>query len=181
MRRAILAIGDREFSAAIRGALERAGIAPAVCCGTGAEALRAARRLDGVVVCSYRLPDMTAGELSEALGQSAPLLVLGRPQELSLLRAESAYRLAVPVRRSELLGAVGMLLGRAAPRRAGAAPSRPAEERERIERAKALLMEHGGLTEQEAHRCLQRRSMDACRSMAATAGDVIASFEQENV
>jgi len=182
MLRTIIAAESRELGDAVRGALERDGITTGPCCRTGAEALRAVNKLGGcVVVCSFRLPDMTANELRESLGAGAPLLVLGRPQELHLLRAPDVLHLAVPVRRSELTGTVRMLLGCGSVRRFDAAPRRSPEAQSIIERAKCLLMEKNGLTEPEAHRYLQQRSMDGCCSLAATAGLVIAAFERENV
>ncbi len=47
-----------------------------------------------------------------------------------------------------------------------------------MERAKALLMERKGLLEEEAHRLLQRRSMDGGLPLAQAARQVIRELEE---
>ena len=51
------------------------------------------------------------------------------------------------------------------------------ETRKVIERAKGLLMDEMGLTEQKAFRLLQKKSMDSCRPMKDIAEALILSFE----
>ena len=51
------------------------------------------------------------------------------------------------------------------------------ETRKIIERAKGLLMDELGLTEQKAFRLLQKKSMDSCRPMKEIAEALILSFE----
>lgn len=57
--------------------------------------------------------------------------------------------------------------------RAAGRARRSEEEVLRIARAKALLMERCALTEAQAHRCLQKLSMETSRPMAAVAQQVV--------
>lgn len=181
MIRTVVAIESRNLSDAVCLALERDGIPVRFRCQTGAEALRALKKMGGgVAVCSFRLPDMTANDLRDCAGGSASVLVVAKPQYLELCRGEDIFKLAVPVRKSELTGTVGMLL-RLDGERGSARHRRSPEDEQTIETAKRLLMERNGMTEQEAHRYLQKTSMERCRTMADTAGLVVAAFENENV
>ena len=56
-------------------------------------------------------------------------------------------------------------------------PKRSTAEQELVNRAKKLLMERKGLSEDEAHRTLQKRSMDAGSRLTQTARQVIAELE----
>ena len=49
----------------------------------------------------------------------------------------------------------------------------PQDELETIRRAKLWMMEHEGLSEEEAHRRLQRQSMTARRRMAEVAASIL--------
>ena len=57
--------------------------------------------------------------------------------------------------------------------------SRAASEQREIDRAKRLLMERRGLTEEEAHRRLQKRSMDEGLRLHQAARRVIGELEEE--
>ena len=54
---------------------------------------------------------MTANDLRDCAGGSASVLVVAKPQYLELCRGEDIFKLAVPVRKSELTGTVGMGFG----------------------------------------------------------------------
>ena len=182
MKRTVLAIDGEGFSSAVKAALEKDGISVGCSCRTGAEAVRAVKAMDGgVVICSYRLPDMTANDIAECLEGAAPILVVAKPRYLDMCQGDGIFRLAVPVRRSELTGTVRMILKLDSGRDPDRRHRRSDEENGLIDKAKAMLMEKDGLSEEEAHRYLQKRSMDFGRTMADTAGLVIGAFQQQNV
>lgn len=54
------------------------------------------------------------------------------------------------------------------------------EEEALLSRAKGLLMERRGMTEEQAHRFLQKRSMDGGVKMADTAKQVIEEIKLGN-
>ena len=53
------------------------------------------------------------------------------------------------------------------------------EEIRLVNRAKWLLIEHQGLTEEEAHRLLEKRSMDTRTGKGAVAREIIETYEKE--
>ena len=61
MDRIILAFASEKAHAQITRILGSGGLAPSISCFSGAETIRAARKLGGaVVICGFRLRDMTA-------------------------------------------------------------------------------------------------------------------------
>ena len=77
----------------------------------------------------------------------------------------------------ELLAAVEELLRLGEEAGALLPPRRSREEREVVERAKERLMARNGMTEEEAHRALRRRSMD-CRIPLADAARMLLDEER---
>lgn len=177
MIRTVIALGGGEHADAICSALEQHGVEVRYRCRTGAEVIRAVRKMGGgVVLCPFKLPDMTADALYADLDGIATLLVIAKPQYLELCESEDLFKLSSPVRMSELIGSVNMLIQMDRMRAARATPKRSAEDQALIARAKTLLMEHNGLSETAAHRYLQRRSMETCSRMEETARIVIEAF-----
>lgn len=174
MIRTVIALGTGERADSICSALEQSGVEVRYRCRTGAEVIRAIRKMGGgVVLCPFKLPDMTADTLASNLNGIATLLVLAKPQNLELCEEENLFKIPIPVRMAELIGSVNMLLQMDRMRAARAVPKRSEADQALIEQAKALLMERNGLAEAAAHRYLQRRSMETCVPMEETAKIVI--------
>ena len=74
MDRIILAFASEKAHAQITRILGSGGLAPSISCFSGAETIRAARKLGGaVVICGFRLRDMTAEMLAVDLTGIAPV------------------------------------------------------------------------------------------------------------
>ena len=172
MDRIILAFASEKAHAQITRILGSGGLAPSISCFSGAETIRAARKLGGaVVICGFRLRDMTAEMLAVALTGIAPVLVISSPGNLELCGDRNLIKLAVPSSRAEFFASLDLAQGVLA----GGAPAsrlhiqRSAEEERLICRAKAVLMEVNLMSEAEAHRFLQKYSMDTGLRLAETA------------
>ena len=170
MDRIILAFASEKAHAQITRILGSGGLAPSISCFSGAETIRAARKLGGaVVICGFRLRDMTAEMLAVDLTGIAPVLVISSPGNLEL--CGNLIKLAVPSSRAEFFASLDLAQGVLA----GGAPAprlhiqRSAEEERLICRAKAVLMEVNLMSEAEAHRFLQKYSMDTGLRLAETA------------
>ena len=100
---------------------------------------------------------LTAGELP---GFCTVLLLAPRGLLELVPERPGLLRLSAPAGRRELLAAVEELLRLGEEAGALLPPRRSREEREVVERAKERLMARNGMTEEEAHRALRRRSMD---------------------
>ncbi len=112
-------------------------------------------------MCGYKFPDGTAEELAGELPGFCTVLLLAPRGLLELVpERPGLLRLSAPAGRRELLAAVEELLRLGEEAGALLPPRRSREEREVVERAKERLMARNGMTEEEAHRALRRRSMD---------------------
>lgn len=176
MNRLIVAFSSDTAAHRICAWLAQSGFPARTVCRTGAEVVRAVRYMGGgSVICAARLPDYTADRLYDDLDGQADLLVIGKPEQLSDCETPAIRRLPLPVSRYQLAEAAEALT-QAQQARAPAKPSQ--QDQEIIRHAKALLQSARGMTEPEAHRYLQRRSMEAHRKMADTARLVIAALEK---
>ena len=168
MIRTIIALNDDALAQSMTQALVHRGITVRYRCQTGAEVIRAVKEMGGGV--------MTVGEMADRLEGQALILVLAKGNTLALCDRDDLFTLSVPVRPSELIGAVNMLLQMDAMRAAQSIPKRSSSDREIIDKAKALLMKRHGITEPEAHHYLQQHSMRAGVRMEVIANDILRSI-----
>ncbi len=162
-----------EDAKSVRSLLVRSGYDVRATCTSGAQALSAADRLgSGVIVCGYKFPDMTYSELYEDLPASFGMLLVASARVISQDVLEDVLCVAMPFRVNELLDSLETVVARLQKRRREkrmSPPKRSEEEKQLIEDAKALLMERNHMTENEAHRYLQKISMDSGRNLVETA------------
>ena len=163
-----------EDARGIRNILVKSGFSVYAVCSTGAAAVNALEDLnDGIVISAYRLTDMMYMELRDCLPPGFRLLLLAARQHLAECEAEEDVALLpMPFKVHELVDRVHTLLGQCEAerkRRREMPRARSSEEMEIIARAKALLMEKRSMTEMQAHKYLQRCSMDSGRSIVESA------------
>ena len=172
MDRIILAFASEKAHAQITRTLSSGGLEPTASCFSGAEAIRTARKLgSAVVICGFRLRDITAEMLAADLTGIAPVLVVSSPGNLALCGDGNLIKLAVPASRAEFFASLDLARGAlAGGTPATRSPVRRSDEEERlIRRAKAALMDVNLMNETEAHRFLQKYSMNAGLRLADTA------------
>ena len=103
------------------------------------------------------------------------MLMVASQAKLELSETEGIFKLQSPIRRGELLASVRMLVQfqRYIPREKDPA-KRGEEEQKLIAQAKGVLMDRHGMTEEQAHRFLQKQSMDNGAKLTDTARLVLA-------
>ncbi len=162
-----------EDAKSIRNLLVRSGYKVSAVCTSGAQALAAADRLgSGVIVGGYRYPDMIYEELYNNVAPSFEMVLLASARALSEGVAEGVVSIEMPLKAYDLLSSLDMVvenLERRKRRKRTQPPQRSEEDRKLIEEAKALLMERNHMSEEEAHRYLQKASMDSGTNMVETA------------
>ena len=121
------------------------------------------------VICGFKLPDEPAEALFEDLPPTCSMLIVAVQGMLDLCQNDDIFRLASPVRRGDLVASVRLLLQMGHRLEKFVRPQRSQEEEELIQSAKELLMDRNGMTEEQAHRFLQKKSMDSGVKMAQTA------------
>ena len=161
----------------IRNLLVRHGFQVPAVCTTGAQALASANGLgDGIVVCGYKYPDMMYSELQDCLPSHFEMLLVASQRVWSEYGREGIVCVSMPLKVHELLSTLEMMAA-GIERRRKKRKSRPKERSEAdkrvLQEAKSLLMERNGMTEEEAHRYIQKCSMDSGTNMVETAQMII--------
>ncbi len=170
MERIIVAFENPKSSERVREIIEGSGTALCVACRSAAEVKRAVSRGRATtVVCGFKLPDESAEELFLDLPVSCAMLMVAAQNLLELCRNEDIFKLAAPVGRGDLVASVRMLLQMGHRLERFVRPHRSGEDQSLIDEAKLLLMDRHGMTEEQAHRFLQKKSMDSGVKMVQTA------------
>ncbi len=177
MTNIIVAFPGTENARNIKNILVRSGFSVTAACTTGAQVIGLAEDYtDGIVVCGHRLVDMLYEELFDCLPEGMRMLLLAAPQYLGERDREGIVCLPMPMKVHELVNTVGMLcqeMDRSRRKRRQTPRERGPQEVRLIKEAKELLMERNHMTETEAHRYIQKCSMDSGANMAETARMVL--------
>ncbi|MBO6015544.1 MAG: ANTAR domain-containing protein [Lachnospiraceae bacterium] len=179
MANIVVVLPKIEDAKGIKNILVRQGFQVTAACTSGAQALSHIDNLtEGIVISGYRLADMLYTELHSCLPKGFEMLLLASQ---SVLTEECAGNnimcLGMPIKVHDLLNTVDMMSTSMAYRRKKrrAQPKeRNPEEKALINEAKRLLMSRNNMTEEEAHRYIQKCSMDNSTSMVETAQMVLA-------
>ena len=162
-----------EDAKSIRNLLVRNGYNVNAVCVNGAQALTAADQLgSGVIVCGYRYPDMMYDELYENVSPAFEMLLVASARVVEEGILEGVVSVTMPLKMHELINSLEMVIGhleRRRKRKRFQPPQRREKEKKIIAEAKALLMDRNHMSEEEAHRYLQKTSMDSGTNLVETA------------
>ena len=173
----IVVFPNKDNATNIRNLLARGGMDVIGVCSTGAQAMHYADTVDdGIVVCGYRMKDMMYAQLREYLPDSFEMLLIASQDKWSNGDVEGVVGLSTPIKVYDLMNTMNMMLqsvDRKRKKRKKESKSRDPKQQETIRRAKELLMERNNMSEGEAHRYLQKSSMDSGTNMVETAEMVL--------
>lgn len=177
MAKVIVAFPKLEDAKRIRNILVKNGFDVAEVCTCGAQAIHGADRLGiGIMVLGGRFADMVYGEVHNCLPPGFSMLLLASLSVLDGKVPEDVICLGLPLRVHELIGTLRMMeeWSRRYQRRQKSAPrKRSGPEQEIIGQAKGLLMDRNHMTEADAHRYIQKCSMDSATGLVETAQMIV--------
>lgn len=167
----IIAVGNEEAGNKIKQVLTGSGFAVTGICISGSEAIRKVRTLKpALLLANYELPDTTGFEVAKIIAGNNLCSVVLLTDDNQKGYVESRARdldivcLVRPVGRALLLNTVELMLkSRIRIQKLEAELNEMKinlDTRKLIDKAKGLLMEKLGLSEQEAYRKIQKQSMD---------------------
>lgn len=183
----IVVFPNRDNAVHIRNLLVRGGLTVTGVFTAGAQAISHADAFDeGIVVCGYKLKDMMYMELRECLPPDFEMLLVASQEKWGGSLEEGVAGLPMPLKAYELIHTLQTMLEdveqRKRRRKAERAKrGRTPAHQEIIRRAKELLMERKQMTEEEAHRYLQKSSMDSGRDMAESAEMVLSMMSEQGM
>ncbi len=157
----------------IRSFLVRNGVSVLAVCTTGAQALQYTDELDdGIIVCGYQFADMMYAELHEYLPKNFEMLLVASRHLLQNCIDDNIVRVQMPIKAHDLVNTISMISQTITRRRRklNCKPkARSTEDTQVLSQAKQLLMDRNDMTEEEAHRYIQKSSMDTGTNMVETA------------
>lgn len=178
MTNIIVVFAKIDDARSIKNILVKNGFGVTAVCTSGAQVLGHADEFrDGIVISGYRLADMVCMELMDSLPEGFEMVVMASQKVLADVSGNGIIGLAMPLKVHELVNTISMLsqgIVRRKKKRREMPKVRSGEESSIIDRAKQLLMERNNMTEEEAHRYIQKRSMDNGVNMVETAQVLLA-------
>lgn len=181
MTNIIVAFAKIDDAKSIKNILVKNGFQVTAVCTSGAQALSYADEFhDGIVICGYRLADMICVDVQENLPKGFEMVVMSSQRVLAEILGTNIMGLAMPLKVHELVSTVNMMsqgIIRRKKKQREKPRVRNEEEVATIAKAKRLLMERNNMTEEEAHRYLQKHSMDNSTNMVETAQMVLSMMQ----
>ena len=172
----IVVFPKKEIATNIRNILVRNGFDVIGVGVTGAQAVQLADNLDdGIVVCGYKMTDMLYNELRDYLPGTIEMLLIASPEKCSD-RTPGVISLSMPFKVFDLMNTIEMMaqsISRRRKKRRAELKNRNPEQQALVKEAKSLLVERNNMTEEEAHRYLQKCSMESGVNMVETAQMVL--------
>lgn len=161
----------------IKNILMRNGFQVVAVCTSGSQVLSSLEDLSGgIVVSGYRFEDMMYQDIRECMPEGFDMLLVALPSRFEGGIPQDMVCLPMPLKVHDLVGTLEMMC-RSQVKRKRRMRENPAVRSEReiqiIARAKELLMERNNMSEREAHRYIQKCSMDSGTNMVETAQMVI--------
>jgi hypothetical protein len=178
----IVGFPKMQDSIAIKNLLACNGYLVSGSCNIGSQIISLANDLDeGIVVCGYQFSDMHFSELNNYLPKGFEMLLVASPQKLEYCQGYNIVCLQMPIKTHDLLDTLQMMTCRFQRRKKAErnkSKLRGGQEKAIIMRAKELLMDRNNMTEEEAHRYLQKKSMDSGTNLTELSEMVIRMFYQ---
>lgn len=161
----------------IRNLFVRNGYRVGAVCTSGAQAKSYMDSIDyGIVVCGYKFGDMIYSELFHDLESTFEMLLVASRTKIEEGIVEGVVYVEMPLKSFTLLNTLDMMM-LALERLKKKGKQKPKErnivQKTIINEAKKTLMKSKNMTEEEAHRYIQKRSMDSGNNMVETAQMVL--------
>lgn len=156
----------------IKNILIRNGYEVEFTCNSAAQVIDMANKLDGgIVLCGYRLTDMLYLELYNYLPSGFSMILMASQTKLETCYENEISQIPMPLKINEMLNALekASYKYRKKHKRNSMPKVRSDEEKNIIGEAKQLLIINKGMNEEEAHKYIQKISMDSGNNMVETA------------
>ncbi len=173
----IVVFPKQEDANAIKNLLMRNGYNVASVCTSGAQVMSVIDEMDyGIVVCGYKFNDMLYSELYEYLPDTFQMLLIASRAKMEVGISDGVVSVEMPLKAYDLLDTLEMMsqaLQRIKKKGRNKPKERNVAQKAIIDEAKQLLMKNRNMTEEEAHRYIQKNSMDSGTNMVETARMVL--------
>lgn len=172
----IVAFPNIDDANRIKSLLVRKGYDVILTANNAAQVINMVNRLDaGIVLCGSRLKDMPYQDVYNSLPDNFSMILMASMNVVSECYNDDIVCVPMPLKVNDLIKAIEVAYNLY--RKRFKAEKKPAKRSDKdkqiINEAKELLMNTRGMTEDEAHRYIQKISMDSGNSMVETAQMVL--------
>ena len=184
MTKIIVAFSKPGDAKNIKNILMRSGFQVVAVCTSGGQVLTCMEDLNGgIIVSGYRFEDMLYIDILEYMPKEFEMLLVASPNRFGGMMPQGIVCLPMPIKVQVLVDTLEEMCESQTSRkkkRKKQPVQRSEEETKLILEAKELLMERNRMAELEAHRYLQKCSMDSGTNMVETAQMVISLIRGQN-
>ena len=167
MKDIIVVYPSRDTAMKLRALIEKGGYHVSHICAHGSTALEIAQeKRNGVIVCPFVMRDMSSADLADALPNDFDVIALSKNGSEQYMG--NMLTLAMPLDVNEFLQTVGIL----ASSQSGFT-KRSESDHDYILKAKEALMSVKGMSEMQAHKYLQKVSMNSGKKLLQAAMDIL--------
>lgn len=181
MNKIIVAFPKMEIAQNIRRVLAQSGYQVVATCTTGAAILSHIEELEsGIIVCGNRFVDMMYTEIYEYLPENFQMLLIASASVVMEREVSNLVCVSMPLKIHELLETIEMMdcsITRYKKRRRNRPKVRSAEDTQIIEKAKSILINRNGFSEDEAHKYIQKKSMDNGTGLVEVSQMIISLYD----
>lgn len=177
----IIAFPKLDDAVFMKNMLVSSGFEVNAVCVTAAQAISIANELDGgVLICGYRFTDMHYRELNNYLPNGFEMLLIASPSKLEECNDSSIVCLSMPASKRDLINTLQMMSYRYTKRKKKEKEKpalRTEEDKVILDKAKQVLMVRNKMTEEEAHRYIQKNSMNSGTNLVEMAEMILKLME----
>ncbi|MBR1444087.1 MAG: ANTAR domain-containing protein [Firmicutes bacterium] len=170
----MVAFKNDKVSENVSRMLKSGGINTTVTCSTAAEIRKQCLYLgEGIIICGYSFSDSSIMTLIDDIPESFSVIVIGKFEQICMCDDERIFKLAVPLKREDLVYSVSMIMNFDESGEYHKPKTKNSENHEIVEEAKRVLIDKYDLTEEQAHRYIQKKSMDTGRKIVDIARAIL--------
>ena len=174
MSNIIVAFSKRENAVNIRNILVKSGFEVSAACQSGAKVLQYAEMWsDGIVICAHQMQDMHYTQMREYLPEGFEILLIAPADKWADGLPDGVVGVPMPLKIYDLVNTIEMILQtqyRRRRKKREAGKKRSDKERQIIER--------NHMTEDEAHKYVQKTSMESGTDMTETARMILTIMDK---
>lgn len=156
-----IAFANEKISYTVAKMLISEGMKPAAIC-TSISDLR--KKLNyyqnGIIISGYKFKDGSIIQLVDDVPDNFGIVLIGNKTQIDLCEDDRVFKLAVPLQKMDLVCSVSMILNIQSSKKVNNITFRTDEEQKILQLAKETLIDRYGMTESQAHRYMQKKSMD---------------------
>lgn len=121
----------------------------------------------GIIIMGCTFDSVHINNLINDIPESFTVILIGNKEQLDICYDDRIFKLAVPLHKVDLICAVEMFTTIESPYKPSA--NKNSEDEKIIERAKHTLIDTYSMTEEQAHRYIQKKSMDTGKKLVEIA------------